>query len=31
MSRRQIDGTFGLGGVSVHLMSISGDVTVAQF
>jgi len=31
MSHRQIDGTFGLGGVSVHLMSISGDVTVAQF
>lgn len=31
MSRRQIEGTFGVGGVSVHLMSISGDVTVAQF
>ncbi|MCP4685708.1 MAG: DUF4097 domain-containing protein [bacterium] len=31
MSHKQIDGTFGLGGVSVHLMSISGDVTVAQF
>ncbi len=31
MSHKQIDGTFGLGGVSVHLTSISGDVTVAQF
>ena len=31
MSHKQVDGTFGLGGVSVHLMSISGDVTVAQF
>lgn len=31
MSRKQVDGTFGLGGVSVHLTSISGDVTIAQF
>lgn len=31
MSHKQIDGTFGLGGVTVHLMSTSGDVTVAQF
>lgn len=31
MSHKQVDGTFGVGGVTVHLVSISGDVTVAQF
>jgi DUF4097 and DUF4098 domain-containing protein YvlB len=31
MTRKQVEGTFGLGGVNVHLTSISGDVTVAQF
>jgi DUF4097 and DUF4098 domain-containing protein YvlB len=31
MSHRQVDGTFGYGGVKISLTSISGDVTVAQF
>ena len=31
MSRRQVKGTFGSGGVKINLTSISGDVTVAQF
>ena len=31
MTRKQVEGTFGLGGVKVQLTSISGDVTVAQF
>lgn len=31
MSRKQVEGTFGFGGVKINLTSISGDVTVAQF
>lgn len=31
MSRKQVEGVFGFGGVTVNLVSISGDVTVAQF
>ena len=31
MTRKQVEGTFGLGGVRVQLTSMSGDVTVAQF
>jgi DUF4097 and DUF4098 domain-containing protein YvlB len=31
MSRKQVDGTFGFGGVKINLTSVSGDVTVAQF
>ncbi len=31
MSRKQVEGTFGFGGVKINLTSVSGDVTVAQF
>lgn len=31
MSRKQLKGTFGFGGIKINLTSISGDVTVAQF
>ncbi len=31
MSHKQVEGTFGFGGVKINLTSISGDVTVAQF
>ena len=31
MSRKQVEGRFGAGGVKVNLISISGNVTVAQF
>lgn len=31
MSRKQVEGTFGVGGVKINLISLSGDVTVAQF
>lgn len=31
MSRKQVKGVFGFGGVKINLTSISGDVTVAQF
>jgi DUF4097 and DUF4098 domain-containing protein YvlB len=31
MTRRQVEGRFGAGGITVNLVSISGDVTVAQF
>ncbi len=31
MNRRQLEGSFGSGGVKVSLISISGDVTIAQF
>ncbi len=31
MTRKQVEGSFGFGGVKINLTSISGDVTVAQF
>ncbi len=31
MSRKQVEGTFGVGGVKISLISLSGDVKVAQF
>ena len=31
MSRKQVEGSFGVGGVEVNLISITGDVAVAQF
>ena len=31
MTRKQVEGSFGLGGVKINLTSISGNVTVAQF
>jgi DUF4097 and DUF4098 domain-containing protein YvlB len=31
MTRKQVEGTFGYGGVNVNLTSISGDVTIAQY
>jgi len=31
MSHKQVEGTFGFGGVKINLTSVSGDVTVAQF
>ena len=31
MTRKQLEGSFGFGGVKINLTSISGDVTVAQF
>ncbi|MCD6249526.1 MAG: DUF4097 family beta strand repeat protein [candidate division Zixibacteria bacterium] len=31
MTRKQVEGSFGSGGVKINLTSISGDVTVAQF
>jgi len=31
MSRKQVEGSFGFGGVKINLTSVSGDVTVAQF
>lgn len=31
MSRKQVEGSFGFGGVKINLTSVSGDVTVAEF